>query len=115
MADIVAEFTERLGEVGKASLGLTGSADPMAAWRQMLAQPSIPVAQLRATLKELRARREQIRSLVVQLQALEQQLTALETSLGPLVGWATSWDRLRQATVNPLAGKSGETSTEATS
>jgi ABC-type transporter Mla subunit MlaD len=115
MADIVAEFTERLGEVGKASLGLTGSADSMAAWRQMVAQPSIPVAQLRATLEKVRARREQIRSLVVQLQALEQQLTALETTLRPLVEWTTSWDRLRQAMVNPLAGKSGETSPEATS
>jgi hypothetical protein len=115
MADIVAEFTERLGEVGKASLGLTGSADSMAAWRQMVAQPSIPVAQLWATLEEVRARREQIRSLVVQLQAFEQQLTVLETTLGPLVEWTTSWDRLRQAMVNPLAGKSGETSTEATS
>jgi ABC-type transporter Mla subunit MlaD len=115
MADFIAEFTERLGEVSKASLGLTGATDPMAAWQQMLAQPSIPVTQLRAILDDLRARREQIRSLVVQLQGLDKQLAVLETTLGPLVEWTTSWDRLRQAMVNPLAGKSGETSTEGTS
>jgi ABC-type transporter Mla subunit MlaD len=115
MADVIAEFTERLGEVSKASLGLTGATDPMAAWRQMLAQPSIPVTQLRAILDDLRARREQIRSLVVQLQALDEQLAVLETTLGPLVEWTTSWDRLRQAMVNPLAGKPGGTSTEGTS
>jgi hypothetical protein len=114
MADFIAEFTERLGEISKASLGLTGGTDPMTAWRQMLAQPSIPVTQLRAILDDLRARREQIRSLVVQLQALDEQLAVLETTLGPLVEWTTSWDRLRQAMVNPLAGKSSETSREGT-
>lgn len=109
LTDMIAEFTERLGEVSKASMGLTGAtgADPMAAWRQLLAQPSVPVAQLRAALDDLKARREQIRSLVVQLQALDEQLAALETALRPFAEWATSWDRLRQAMVNPLAGKPG--------
>jgi hypothetical protein len=116
MADILAQFAERMGDVGKASVGLAGAgaADPMAMWRQLLSQPSIPLAQLRATLDDLAARREQIHSLVVQLQAFDQQLAALETSLRPLVEWSAAWDRLRQAILEPLAGTPGQTSPEET-
>ena len=117
MADILATFAERMGKVGKASLGLAGSgpADPLAMWRQFLDQPSMPAAQLRAILDDLSARRKQIQSLVVQLQAFDQQLAVLESSLRPLLEWSEAWARLRQAMVNPLAGKPGDSSTEETS
>jgi hypothetical protein len=103
-AVIFAQLAERMGEVGKASFGLSGATatDPTAAWRQWLSQPSVSVTQLRATLDDLKARRDQIQSLTVQLQAFDEQLAALETALIPLVEWSASWDQLRLAMLDPL-------------
>ena len=103
--------------MGKAPWDLPGasSAEPVAAWRHVLAQSSPPVAQLEAALDDISARRDQARALTAQLEAFDEQLVALEAALRPLLEWSRTGDRLRPALLDPLSPQADrDVSAEAT-